>query len=334
MLRSALTFLALSSAATPISAFQPNPLVAKTARPQHQQLSLFSKDNEDGVKQQKNGFASLALAGTIFASTLTASFGTPPAANADVELSTGAVIIQTNTKEGQNLLKAEVDVKDFVGTIIKNRKALKESVGRVAAVVKEEFASPVWSEVTKEILQLEGDVTPELNVLPPRDIQQTFRDLTKGKLNLIVNGEVINLSIEKSSTAGEDDIVIRAKGVKGVGLPSFNEPAVSVVRTRLEDQIDTFNEFWYAPIPIPAALKEKLADGTELTVGNAILAGGVLTVGGSYGLAYAYYVSEQDAAAAKAEAQRKVVADRKKKSADILKKKKAEAAANEEESEE
>ena len=183
----------------------------------------------------------------------------------------------------------------------------------------------MWTELGKELLQFEGDVTPQVTISPPRDVQQTIADISNGKLNLIVNGEIINLSVDKSSSASQDEIVIRAKGVKGVAMPSFNEPAVSEVRTRLEDQIDAFNEFWYSTLPVPEALQEKLPPGTELTMGTAILGGGALFIGGTYGAAYAYYLSEQEAASAKAEAQRKLVEDRKKKAAEIAaKKKKAE----------
>jgi hypothetical protein len=271
-------------------------------------------------QQQNPLWTSWFVAGAIFVSTLVGSMATTgtimPAHAAEVELSTGAIIVQTSAKDGQSILKAEVDVKDLLGSLIKNRKALKESVGRVTTVVVEELQSPVWTEVGKEFLQFEGDVTPKVTVSPPRDIQQTIADISKGKLNLIVNGEIINLSIDKSSFEGEDELVIRAKGVRGRGLPSFNEPAVTEVRTRLQDQIDAINEFWFSPLPLPAAIQDKLPEGTVIETGNALLGGSVVAVGGIYAISYAYYISEQEEAAAKAEAQRKVVADRNKRSAE------------------
>ena len=322
MFRPILVVAAFSAAASTTSAFQASSFASSpTTNRQAVSLQLHNSKDTTSNSNNKNMFASLALAGSIFASTVGFSLA-PPAALADttVELSTGAVIVQTSTKQGQSLLKAEVDVKDLLGSIIKNRKALKASVGRVATVIQEELKAPVWAELTKEVLQFEGDVTPDLTVLPPRDIQQTLRDISKGKLNLIVNGEIINLSVDKSSTAERDEIVIRAKGVKGVAMPSFTEPAAFQARSGIQDQLDSVTQFWYTPLP--ASLQP--AAGVELNRGDAIVGGSVLAVGGAYGLSYAYYISEQEAAAAKAEAQRKLVAERKRQGAAIAAKKKAE----------
>ncbi|CAB9524686.1 expressed unknown protein [Seminavis robusta] len=290
-------------------------------------VSLQSQDDSSSHKQQgSNPWASLAVAGTIFATTLAGSVAVPPPANADVYLSTGAIIINTSAKQGDSLLKAEVDVKDLFGSLIKNRKALKESVGRVAAVVKEELASPVWTELGKEVLQIEGDVTPEITLSPPRDVQQTVSDISKGRLNFIVNGEIINLSVDKTSSQGEDEIVIRAKGVRGVGLPQFNEPAVTQVRTRLQDQIEGVYDFWYSPLALPDAIKESLPEGVVIDNGSALVGGTVVGLGSVYGLSYGYYLNQQAEAAKKAEAQRQKVAERKAAAAAAAAKKAAEEA--------
>ena len=75
----------------------------------------------------------------------------PPASVAatDYDISTGAIVVNTSTKPGQSLLKAQVDVKDLLGSAFKNRKALKESVSRIAGVVKEELEGPAWSEIVR-----------------------------------------------------------------------------------------------------------------------------------------------------------------------------------------
>ena len=283
-------------------------------------MTKIANDNHKPLKQIQNAMGSLAVAGTILTSSLL-----PAPAQASVELSEGAIIVQTSTKPGQSLLKTEVEAKDLAGSVIKNRKALKESLGRIAAVVKEELSSPVYTEIAKEILQIEADATPDLQVLPPRDPQQTLRDVSKGKLNLIVNGEIINLSIEKTSAAGEDEIVIRAKGVKGVGPIAFSEPAVTQVRTRLQDQIDAVLDFWYSPVPVPDAIAQQLPDDFEIDAGTALVVGATAFVGGVYGVSYAYYLSEQEAEAKRAaENKAKLAAKKKAAQAKAAAKKKAE----------
>ena len=299
MFRSALIVAALSASAGSTSAFQASPTSSR------QTVSLdMQKSNH-----KNNGLASLAVAGSIFASTLGFSAAPPAAVAAEaaappaVELSTGAIMIQAATKPGQSLIRDSVDVKDLLGSLIKNRKALSASVGRVSAVVQEELKAPVWAELTKEFLQFEGDVLPEVKVLPPRDIQQTIRDVSKGKLNLIVNGEIINLSVDSSSTSAQDEFVIRAKGVKGVAMPSFTEPAAFQARTKLQDQLDGVSQFWYSPLQVGPY---------ELNNGDAVVGGTILAIGGAYGVSYAYYLSEQEAANKKLEENKKMLAEKKK----------------------
>ena len=295
MFRSALVAAALSASAGSTSAFQASPTSSR------QTVSL------DLQKSPQNGLASLAVAGSIFASTL--GFSAAPALAVEaaappaVELSTGAILIQAATKPGQSLIKDSVDVKDLLGSLIKNRKALAASVGRVSAVVQEELKAPVWAELSREVLQFEGDVLPDVKVLPPRDIQQTVRDISKGKLNLIFNGEIINLSVDSSSSSAQDEVVIRAKGVKGVSMPSFNEPAAFQARTKLQDQFDGVTQFWYAPLQVGPY---------ELNNGDAVVGGSILAVGGTYGVSYAYYVSEQEKQNKKVQANKKKMAEKKK----------------------
>jgi len=280
----------------------------------HTEIDNSNNHNNNNEIETKKSLASLALAASILASTVTASFSAPTAALADtVELSTGAVIIQTNTKPGQSLLKAKVDLKDLIGSAIKNRKALKASVERVTSVVQEELATPAWREVAKDVLQIEGDLVPTIR--PPRDFQQTLSDITNGKLNLIVDGEIINLSIDKSSSAAEDELVIRAKGVKGVSMPSVNEDVTFIARTRIQDQLDAVRQFWYAPLQLPESIEASLPAGYEPNRGDAIVGGTVTIVGGAYAGSYAYYLSEQEAAAKQAKEQRKAAAEKKKQSA-------------------
>jgi hypothetical protein len=327
MFRSAFLLLAVLPAATlafqPAITFTKQPL--KTRSSSHLSLSN-NKKNEDENLSKKNLVANLALAGTVFATSFTGLVAPLPAHAGVVELSEGAIIIQTSTKPGQSLLQTRVDAKDLFGTLIKNRKALKESLGRIATAVKEELNTPAWQDLGRLVLQIEDDVAPEIRVGAPRDIQQTVKDIAQGKLNLIVNGEIINLSIDATSSAAEgDEVVLRAKGVKGnLAMPMLQEPEIqAAVRTRLQDQIDTFRAFWNQEIELPRVFQEEVPEGTKITMGDAITSGSILGIGSLYGISYAYYLSQQEEAAANAEAQRKMVAERKKKAAEIAAKKKA-----------
>ena len=267
----------------------------------------------------------LAVAGTIFASSLASSVmvAPPPVANADVELSTGAIIVQTSTKEGQTLLKTEIDAKDLFTTAFKNRKELKESLGRISDAVKAEVNAPVWKELSKEFLQFEGDVAPDIKLAPPRDVQQTIKDIYQGKLNFIVNGEIINISVEDKFSKSQDEIVLRVKGVKGIDLPTLADTPAGQAKTRLQEQIEAVDRFWETPVHLPAGIQETLPEGTVITNGNLIVSGATAFIGGSYAISYTYYVSQQQAAEQEAAARRKMIESRKKKGADIAATKKA-----------
>lgn len=213
-------------------------------------------------------------------------------------------MVNTSTKPGQSLLKAQVDVKDLLGTAFKNRKALKESVSRIAGVVKEELEGPAWSEIVREVLQTERDVAPSIQVNPPNDVQQLVKDLASGKLNLIVNGELINLSIDEQSTTDTDELVIRAKGIKGVKQITSVQ---AVAKTRLQEQVEGFDEFWngeFTLVKVPSSMG-KVTNGLVFGGGTVSLLAAV------YALSYAYYVQQQDQAAKEAEEKRQVMAKKK-----------------------
>jgi hypothetical protein len=245
----------------------------------------------------------LALAGTIFASSFLLAPPEPTFA-ADYDISTGAIVINTSAKPGQSFLKAQVDVKDLLGTIFKNRKGLKQSVERIANVVKEELRGPALSEIAREILQTERDVAPDIVVMPPNDYQQLARDLTSGRLNLIINGELINLSIDEKSTTDTDELVIRAKGIKGVKVV---KPAQFVAKTRLQEQIEGFDEFWNGEFTLV-----KLPDSVGKVTNGLVFGGSTFSfVVAAYAVSYAYYVQQQEQASLEAEEKRQAMSKKK-----------------------
>jgi hypothetical protein len=231
-------------------------------------------------------------------------------------LSSGALTIQTSKQNGQSGLKTELDAKKLVSILFKDRRELNASVKRVADVVTEEISKPAWIELGKEILQIEGDVAPEIEINPPSDWQQTLKDLSNGKLNVIYNGEIINLSIDEKLSASEDEIVVRATGFKGLSssLPTVQESATMRAKSNLEQQLDAVDNFWNSPLPFGQEFTEKVENqfGVKITSGNAILGSTLAFVSGSYIASYNYYLSEIEAAEKEAAAKRKQVAEKKK----------------------
>ena len=288
-----------------------------------------SNNDRDIIQDAKNSAAAFALATTIFSGSAIA--GQPAVANAldQVEISSGAFVINTNAQT-DSLLKAQIDTKGLIGTLFSNRQALTKSVSKIQSTVVEELNSKPWNDVKKAVLQFEGDVAPEVSLTPPNDWQQTIKDIRAGKLNFLLNGEIVNLSVDETLSAEEDEIVIRIRGFKGADLTTSGQ---EVAKGYLEEKIDNFWTFWQTPIE-----SDLLPEDVTLDNGGAILAGGAVGITALYAGSYAYYLSEQEkeaaAAAAKREAMaaKRAAAEKKKKEAEA--KKAAEAAAAEEATEE
>jgi len=359
-------FLALIAASITVGGRRVHAFCLLTASPSHlhrrldvlpSATTLFLSNNKKGHAagagddgdddEQKKGLSfpklsrKIALASTILTSSLflanteaPASFTTypvptlmlPPAAHA-VEISSGAFVVQTNIR-GTEL----VDVKTLLTTLIKNRKAVAASLTRVVDAVKTELNTPVWREIQKEVLQIEGDVAADFQVLPPYDITQTLRDLSKGKLNFILNGEIVNVAVDETLGKEQDELVIRVQGFKGVDLSSskaagtapgagFGGSIADIFVSRWQERLAAVQELWDTDLGLP-----KIAAGGvdyELTAGPAVVGGLTLTIATAYGASFAYYESQNAAAEAEAEEKRQAI-----------KAKKAAAAAGKEDKEE
>lgn len=138
-----------------------------------------------------------------------------PPANA-VELSSGAFSVQAYTGGGgvETLKTTGLDSTALFKTLLKNRRELGASIGRLQNALTDELNSPVWTEIKKEVLQIEGDIVSDVKISAPSDWTQTFKDLSQGKLNFILNGEIVNVAVDSSIGKDEDKIVIKIDGVK------------------------------------------------------------------------------------------------------------------------
>lgn len=260
----------------------------------------------------------MALAGTILASsffsanTEAPTFAVPPPAHA-VEISSGAFVVQTNVK-GTEL----VDARALLTTLIKNRKAVTASLNRVVDAVKAELSTPVWREIQREVLQIEGDVAADIQISAPYDVTQTLRDLSKGRLNFILNGEIVNLAVDESFGKEQDEVVIRVQGFKGVDLSGatagapgagFGGSIADIFVRRWQERLAAVQELWDADLGL-----SKVGD-SELTAGPVVVGGLALTVATAYGASYAFYENQNAAAAAEAEEKRRAMKSKKEQAA-------------------
>jgi hypothetical protein len=203
---------------------------------------------------QKTGTSFVAAAaiftGAVFADLSVAA----PPAYANVELSRGAFVIRTSAEQGA-LMKTQIDSKSLIKTFFSNRKAVSESLGRIQKSVQQELKEPVWLELQKEIMDIEGDVAPTIQFTPPVDIQQAVKDFSQGKINFLLNGEIFNIAVEPTFSEKEDDLVIKVKGFKGELLPyqiAAREAQAEARKGPIETQLakyEAFWEFWNQPYP-------------------------------------------------------------------------------------
>jgi hypothetical protein len=237
----------------------------------------------DWMHDVQNTMAALGIAASILVGS--GSVGGPvlSVANA-LELSTGAFVIETSTKR-ETLANARIDSGSLITTLFKNRQALTSSLGRIQKTIGEELSSPAWTAVQKAVLQFEGDVAPELKFIAPADLKQTVLDLRQGKLNFVLNGEVVNVVVEPQFSDQEDDITIRILGFKGV---DFTQEPTVVARGYISQQLNGIYEFWVSPVPEPYS--KFLPAGTD--IGTTILGGSVAGITAIYAGSYAYYTAE------------------------------------------
>eukprot|EP00980_Cylindrotheca_fusiformis_P011465 scaffold2659_cov107-Cylindrotheca_fusiformis.AAC.8 len=258
--------------ATPRSLFNKN----------HNKVTNTSSEENDGtllfpLRQFQTIAAGFAAGVTILSSALFADLAIVTApANAELELSRGAVVIETSAKQGQSLLKTEIDSQSLIKTLFKNRKELGASAGRIQQAFQDELKQPVWVEIQKELGNVEDDVVPTFKISPPSDISVAIKDISKGKINLLVNGEIVNIAVEPSFSKEEDDLIVRITGFKGGKLSAMVEDdstvsATGPIRSWLS-QFDEFWSFWNAAYP-----SKFLLNGMEATNGQIVLTGAAAT---------------------------------------------------------
>lgn len=239
--------------------------------------SYFHKNDELNMQSIASLFTLSLLSATPLANA---------AENGLVTYPKTAIIVNTHTSaiggaDRSNFIKTEIDGKKLLQNVYKNRKELGQSSTRILDYTKSELSRPEWIEVGRELLDIEGDLLPDIKVKLPFDWQAAIKGATKGKIDLVINGELIAVDFAnvKGLEAGEEEITIHVKG-KRLG----NLPFIAPVVDEHVKQPTPFWKFWDSSFEFPNHMKIKN--------GNAILGTTTLGVILSYIISYNYYLSE------------------------------------------
>lgn len=247
----------------------------------------------------------------------------PPTTTTTLPPKTALVIETTQTQPAsETIRKTSIDGKALVKTLIANRKELNTSVLKIIDFTSSEIQNGPLLEVGKELLAIEGDVVPEVKVKLPTDIRGALLDLSAGKFDVVVNGEILYVDVQevKGDKPGDDEITIRIKGTRA-SLPDISTSAVmepvrvsSSLGEPLDDDGFDFWEFWNSPLPITSAI---LPAGNVATNGQTILTGSTVGIAAIYIVSYQYHLSliakeEAEAEAKKLKRQAAAAAKKKK----------------------
>mmetsp|Transcript_13718 Transcript_13718/g.15945 ORF Transcript_13718/g.15945 Transcript_13718/m.15945 type:complete len:410 (+) Transcript_13718:77-1306(+) len=226
-----------------------------------------------------------------------------------------AIVIETiqSKSKDQVFIKTEIDAKTLAKSIISNRKELLSSAKRISDYAGNELKSGPWLEIGKELINIEGDVVPEVVVKAPTDWQGALKDLAKGRFYAVLNGEILSIEFNevKGERPGDDEITIRIKGTSAT-LPSLTDE-VEVVQ--LNPGSD-FWDFWNSDSTL-------LPEGYEATNGQTILGGTAVGIAASYAISYQFYldvIAKEEAAAVEKVKKRSEMAKKKKQETEDKKK--------------
>ena len=306
----------------------------------HYDICDSEKESPRNKLNQATSCFTLGLMGASFLTALT-----PHPANAqqpiNPDIPKTAIIIETNrpssssSLQSDSILKTEIDGKALLKTIISNRKDYSKSLNTISNTIKNELSSPQWMELTKEVLSVEDDVAKDvglpqtIKISPPSDVVNSIKSLLKGKVQLVVDGEIIDVDVEevKGGQTGDDEITIHVKGRRiNVGLPDVVDGSlISLPEEQLNPGSD-FWKFWNDELDL-SAMGMANVEGVEVTNGQAILSGSSIVIVASYGISYQYYrseISKVEVAAEAAKAKRAATAAAKKKASMPVAKKKRE----------
>jgi hypothetical protein len=288
-------------------------------------FNSISNDKNEHITAS-SWWGSFLLAATVMWSTV--SNGGPPPANASLDISPGTTVFETSPDLTQRKLlqSTSESALKIAQTAIVDRNDLLQSLKRLKSAASTEFTSiKAWQDVWS-IIQMYGlDLTKEISIRPPVDLRRTFQDLVQeGKVNFLVNGEVVQVSLEystgkdavetqnrnkgdisKQKSAGgasvvtpDDEWILKVQGYRGT-VPASMKVAAQTPKYDAIPFARNFWEYWTTRYP-EQYLSQFLIPTKEtqrhVTYGDILVLEGTLAVGFLYAWAYAYYVDEMEAA--------------------------------------
>jgi hypothetical protein len=229
-----------------------------------------------------------------------------------LELSPGTTTLETTLSRKEIIDRSTTTVARLVQTLLKDRDPLLQSVQKIQSVVGQELSSDTWKEIRTIVVEFKQELSSSTTINPPTDWKRTLQDLKDGKINVIVNGEIINVSLERvedpkkmngdgtattTTTDGEapvndlrfvlpdDEWVLRVRGYKGVD-PTAVATQVVIPKKTYSSSLPFigFLDDWDSPYP-----SEYLPEGVSKTYGDIWVFQGVLAISFIYAWSYAYY---------------------------------------------
>jgi hypothetical protein len=299
----------------------------------------------------KTTLQSLLLAATIMVSSAAVTAIHPPPARASLDISPGTTVIETSPD-----LTPRTLARSSVGTAwkvtraaLRERNDLTQSLERLASAATNEVASTqAWRDIWTLLQDYGVNLGSQISVRPPADFQRAARDLLQeGKVNFIVNGQVIQVSVEYrsgkdaaaaaaaaatetsdaviSATAPvpDDEWILKVEGYTGTD-PNAVAAAIQVPKYRPGTPRWTRDFLDYCQTPYPEKylseiFRPKDEGQRPVTYGDILVLQGTLAVGFVYAWSYAYYVNENEQV--EKAAQEKAAAAKKKAAATAVKKK-------------
>ncbi|KAG7366223.1 hypothetical protein IV203_028893 [Nitzschia inconspicua] len=253
--------------------------------------------------------ALLATAVTVGA---TAAVSTTPA-HASLDVSPGTTVLEISPELTQRKL-----IQTTAGSALKaartltyNQKEIMASLKRLQSAAETEVSSTqAWQELWSILQSYGGDLSKQVTIRPPSNIQQTLKDLVQeGKVNFIVNGEVVQVSLEyqsgkdgaisEESSNGivpDDEWILRIEGYRGVD-PKAIEVALATPKYDAGTPLWLQDFLEYCRTPYPTKyLSDFLIPSKEgqrpVTYGDILVLEGTLAVAFLYAWAYAFYLDE------------------------------------------
>lgn len=210
----------------------------------------------------------ILAAGTAMLLTLT-TLGDEAMAVTPTDNAAGSPVLSTLSKQAKGALQIQtssssfksttLDSKALLQSLLTNRKALASSWDRVQQAVAQELVSePAWQALANQVLQIEGDVGNAVTVSPPSDLRAAIQDLTQGQLNVVVNGELVTITVQPQLGDQEDDLTITVRGFKQFRLSPLppapiDAPKYGPIRSYFS-KYEAFWNWWATPYPPQVSL--------------------------------------------------------------------------------